>query len=147
MKVNAKGVWLGCKYAIARFLKQKPIVTPRGERVRSRVASIGGLVGIALEPACCASKGEVVNLNREPAIDHALDRINVNVICPGFLATKMLRSLLQKEDTNKLLHDRPLWPRAGKTEDVAKAPLFLASDDAEWMTGSMLTVDGAFTAR
>ncbi|WP_326534605.1 SDR family NAD(P)-dependent oxidoreductase [Pseudorhodoferax sp.] len=150
MNVNAKGVWLGCKYAITQFLKQDPITTPSGERVRGRIvniASIGGLVGLALEPAYCASKGAVVNLTRELALDHAPDRININAICPGFLATAMVRSFLEQEDTNKLLHDLTPWPRVGKAEDVAKAALFLASDDAEWMTGSMLTVDGAFTAR
>jgi hypothetical protein len=150
MNVNAKGVWLGCKYAITQFLKQDPITTPSGEKVRGRIvniASIGGLVGLALEPAYCASKGAVVNLTRELAIDHAPDRININAICPGFLATAMVRSFLEVEDTNKLLHDLTPWPRVGTPEDVAKAALFLASDEAEWMTGSMLTVDGAFTAR
>jgi NAD(P)-dependent dehydrogenase (short-subunit alcohol dehydrogenase family) len=150
MNVNAKGVWLGCKYAITQFMKQEPITTPGGEKVRGRIvniASIGGLVGLALEPAYCASKGAVVNLTRELALDHAADRINVNAICPGFLATAMVRSFLEAEDTNKLLHDLTQWPRVGKAEDVAKAAVFLASDDAEWMTGSMLTVDGAFTAR
>lgn len=150
MNVNAKGVWLGCKYAITQFMKQDPITTLSGEKVRGRIvniASIGGLVGLALEPAYCASKGAVVNLTRELALDYAPERINVNAICPGFLATAMVRSFLDAEDTNKLLHDLTPWPRVGTPEDVAKAALFLASDDAEWMTGSMLTVDGAFTAR
>jgi NAD(P)-dependent dehydrogenase (short-subunit alcohol dehydrogenase family) len=150
MNVNAKGVWLGCKYAITQFMKQEPITTPGGEKVRGRIiniASIGGLVGLALEPAYCASKGAVVNLTRELALDYAPERININAICPGFLATAMVRSFLEKEDTNKLLHDLTPWPRVGKAQDVAKAALFLASDEAEWMTGSMLTVDGAFTAR
>ena len=150
MSVNAKGVWLGCKYAITQFMKQDPITTPSGEKVRGRIvniASIGGLVGLALEPAYCASKGAVVNLTRALALDYAPERINVNAICPGFLATAMVRSFLEADDTNKLLHDLTPWPRIGKPEDVAKAALFLASDDAEWMTGSMLTVDGAFTAR
>lgn len=150
MNVNAKGVWLGCKYAITQFMKQDPITTPSGEKVRGRIvniASIGGLVGLALEPAYCASKGAVVNLTRALALDYAPERINVNAICPGFLATAMVRSFLEADDTNKLLHDLTPWPRIGKPEDVAKAALFLASDDAEWMTGSMLTVDGAFTAR
>jgi NAD(P)-dependent dehydrogenase (short-subunit alcohol dehydrogenase family) len=150
MNVNAKGVWLGCKYAITQFMKQEPIRSSTGAELRGRIvniASIGGLVGLALEPAYCASKGAVVNLTRELAIDFAPERINVNAICPGFLATAMVRSFLEKEDTNKLLHDLTPWPRVGTAEDVARAAVFLASDDAEWMTGSMLTVDGAFTAR
>ncbi|CAB3691808.1 2-(R)-hydroxypropyl-CoM dehydrogenase [Paraburkholderia rhynchosiae] len=150
MNVNAKGVWLGCKYAITQFMKQEPITTSSGAQLRGRIvniASIGGLVGLALEPAYCASKGAVVNLTRELALDFAPERINVNAICPGFLATAMVRSFLENDDTNKLLHDLTPWPRVGAAEDVAKAAVFLASDDAEWMTGSMLTVDGAFTAR
>lgn len=150
MNVNAKGVWLGCKYAITQFMKQEPLKTSTGAEVRGRIvnlASIGGLVGLALEPAYCASKGAVVNLTRELALDFAPERINVNAICPGFLATAMVRSFLEKEDTNKLLHDLTPWPRVGTADDVARAAVFLASDDAEWMTGSMLTVDGAFTAR
>lgn len=150
MNVNAKGVWLGCKYAITQFMKQEPLTTSTGAQVRGRIvniASIGGLVGLALEPAYCASKGAVVNLTRELALDFAPEQINVNAICPGFLATAMVRSFLENDDTNKLLHDLTPWPRVGTAEDVARAALFLASDDAEWMTGSMLTVDGAFTAR
>ncbi|MEK6423084.1 MAG: SDR family oxidoreductase [Burkholderia gladioli] len=150
MNVNAKGVWLGCKYAITQFMKQAPMTSSSGAKLRGRIvniASIGGLVGLALEPAYCASKGAVVNLTRELAIDFAPEQINVNAICPGFLATAMVRSFLEKEDTNKLLHDLTPWPRVGTAEDVARAAVFLASDDAEWMTGSMLTVDGAFTAR
>ncbi|AON53782.1 SDR family NAD(P)-dependent oxidoreductase [Herbaspirillum seropedicae] len=150
MNVNAKGIWLGSKYAITQFMKQEPITTSTGAKLRGRVvniAYIGGLVGLALEPAYCASKGAVVNLTRELALDFAAERINVNAVCPGFLATAMVRSFLEKEDTNKLLHDLTPWPRVGSAEDVARAVTFLASDDAEWMTGSMLTVDGAFTAR
>lgn len=150
MNVNAKGVWLGCKYAITQFMKQETLKTSTGAEIRGRIvniASIGGLVGLALEPAYCASKGAVVNLTRELALDFAPERVNVNAICPGFLATAMVRSFLEKDDTNKLLHDLTPWPRVGTAEDVARAAVFLASDDAEWMTGSMLTVDGAFTAR
>ncbi|WP_175831297.1 SDR family NAD(P)-dependent oxidoreductase [Burkholderia cepacia] len=150
MNVNAKGVWLGCKYAITQFMKQEPIRSTTGAELRGRIvniASIGGLIGLALEPAYCASKGAVVNLTRELAIDFASHQINVNAICPGFLATAMVRSFLEKEDTNKMLHDLTPWPRVGTPEDVARIAVFLASDDAEWITGSMLTVDGGFSAR
>lgn len=150
MNVNAKRVWLGCKYAITQFMKQAPITTSTGTQLRGRfvnVASIGGLVGLALEPAYCASKGAVVNLTRELAVDFATECINVNAIRPGFLATAMMRSFLEKDRTNMLLHNLTPWSRLRTVEDVARATVFLASDDAEWMTGSTLTVDGAFTAR
>ncbi|MBN3823768.1 SDR family oxidoreductase [Burkholderia sp. Ac-20384] len=150
MNVNAKGVWLGCKYAITQFMKQHPIRSTTGAELRGRIvniASIGGLIGLALEPAYCASKGAVVNLTRELAIDFAQSHINVNAICPGFLATAMVRSFLEEKDTNKMLHDLTPWPRVGTPEDVARIAVFLASDDAEWITGSMMTVDGGFSAR
>lgn len=146
MGVNAKGVWLGCKFAITQMLKQQP----RADGVRGRIvniASIGGLVGLAQEAAYCASKGAVVNLTRQLAVDFAKDRINVNAVCPGFLATAMVRPFLDDAELKAGLESLTPWPRVGTAEDVAKAVCFLASDEAEWMTGSMLTVDGAFTAR
>lgn len=146
MSVNAKGVWLGCKYAITQMVAQERL----GNSARGRIiniASIGGLVGLALEPAYCASKGAVVNLTRQLALDFAPEHINVNAVCPGFLATAMVRSFLENPETKTALESLTPWPRLGTPEDVAKAVLFLASDDAEWMTGSTLTVDGAFTAR
>lgn len=146
MNVNAKGVWLGCKYAIKQMLAQ----TPRADGTRGRIiniASIGGLVGLAQEPAYCASKGAVVNLTRQLALDFAPEKININAVCPGFLATAMVRPFLDNPESKAGLEALTPWPRVGTAEDVAKCTLFLASDDAEWVTGSMLTVDGAFTAR
>ncbi len=146
MAVNTKGVWLGCKYAIGQMMQQEPRASgSRGKIIN--IASIGGLVGLAQEPAYCTSKGAVVNLTRQLALDFAPHRINVNAICPGFLATAMVRPFLENADTNKLLHDLTPWPRVGTAADVANCALFLASDDSEWIAGSMLTVDGAFTAR
>jgi NAD(P)-dependent dehydrogenase (short-subunit alcohol dehydrogenase family) len=146
MNVNAKGVWLGCKYAITQMLKQPP----RTDGCRGRIiniSSIGGLVGLALEPAYCASKGAVNNLTRQLAVDFAAHKININAICPGFLATAMVRPALDNPELKAHLDSLTPWPRIGTAEDVAKAVAFLASDDAQWMTGSLLTVDGAFTAQ
>jgi NAD(P)-dependent dehydrogenase (short-subunit alcohol dehydrogenase family) len=146
MAVNTKGVWLGCKYAIGQMMQQPPRASgSRGKVIN--LASIGGLVGLAQEPAYCSSKGAVVNLTRQLALDFAPHRINVNAICPGFLATAMVRPFLENADTNKLLHDLTPWPRVGTAADVAHCALFLASEDSEWVSGSMLTVDGAFTSR
>jgi NAD(P)-dependent dehydrogenase (short-subunit alcohol dehydrogenase family) len=150
MAVNVKGVWLGCKYAIEQFLKQEPIATANGTQVRGRVvnmASMAGLVGLAKEPAYCASKAAVIGMTKEIAVDFAAQYINVNAICPGFLATAMVRSALEDEATSQWLHGLTPWPRLGNAGDVAKAAVFLASDDAEWMTGSALTIDGGFVAR
>jgi NAD(P)-dependent dehydrogenase (short-subunit alcohol dehydrogenase family) len=145
MGVNVKGVWLGCKSAIAQMLQQAaPEGESRGKIVN--IASIGGLVGLMAEPSYCASKGAVVNLTRQLAVDFAPERINVNAICPGFLATAMVRPFLEDPELNALLHEKSPWPRLGTAEDVAKAALFLASDDAAWVSGAMLTVDGGYTA-
>lgn len=146
MNVNAKGVWLGSKYAIKQMVTQSPLPGAGRGRIIN-IASIGGLVGLALEPSYCASKGAVVNLTRQLAVDFAAELINVNAVCPGFLATAMVRPFLENKETKSSLEALTPWPRMGTPEDVAKAVCFLASDDAEWMTGSNLTVDGAFTAR
>jgi NAD(P)-dependent dehydrogenase (short-subunit alcohol dehydrogenase family) len=145
MDVNAKGVWLGCKFAITQMLKQEsPNEGSRGRVIN--VASIAGLVGIAAEPAYCASKGAVASLTRQLALDFAPQRINVNAICPGFLVTAMVRPFLQSKTINRKLHETTPWPRIGSPDDVAKCAVFLASDDSEWVTGSMIVVDGGYTA-
>ena len=144
MAVNAKSVWLGCKFAIRQMLTQEPVDGSRGRIVN--IASIGGLVGLAAEPAYCAAKGAVVNLTRQLAVDFAPERININAVCPGFLATAMVRPFLEDPELNKALHEKSPWPELGTAEDVAKATLFLATSDARWATGSLLTVDGGFTA-
>jgi NAD(P)-dependent dehydrogenase (short-subunit alcohol dehydrogenase family) len=144
MAVNAKSVWLGCKFAIRQMLTQEPVDGSRGRIVN--IASIGGLVGLAAEPAYCAAKGAVVNLTRQLAVDFAPERINVNAICPGFLATAMVRPFLDDPELNKVLHSKSPWPELGTAEDVGKAALFLSTNDSRWATGSMLTIDGGFTA-
>ena len=120
MAVNAKSVWLGCKFAIRQMLTQEPVDGSRGRIVN--IASIGGLVGLAAEPAYCAAKGAVVNLTRQLAVDFAPERINVNAICPGFLATAMVRPFLDDPELNKVLHAKSPWPELGTAEDVGKAP-------------------------
>lgn len=147
MAVNAKGVWLGCKFAIAQMLKQEDAgggETSRGKIIN--IASIGGLVGLAAEPAYCMSKGAVVNFTRQLAVDYAPERINVNAICPGFLATAMVRPFLDDPELNETLHELSPWPHLGTAEDVGRLAVYLASDDAEMVTGSMQVLDGGYTA-
>lgn len=147
MAVNTKGVWLGCKSAITQMLEQTDLAANGSRGKIINIASIGGLVGLAAEPAYCTSKGAVVNLTKQLALDYAPSRINVNAICPGFLETAMVRPFLEDPDLNKSLHDLSPWPTLGTAEDVAKAAVFLASEDSRWITGSSLVVDGGFTAR
>ncbi len=89
MRVNERGIWLGCRAAARRMVDQGD-----GGRIVC-VASISGLVGLPDEPLYCASKGAVVNLVRAAAVDLALHRINVNAVCPGFIATAMIRRLVE----------------------------------------------------
>ena len=101
--------------------------------------------------AYCASKGAVVNLTRSVALDLAPKKVRVNCICPGAVDTPMYQSWIRKygdpeEVEKKMLEDYPLsW--VGKPEDIAYAALYLASDQANWVTGVALPVDGGFTAR
>ncbi|MFV0253729.1 MAG: SDR family NAD(P)-dependent oxidoreductase [Beutenbergiaceae bacterium] len=143
--VNLKGVWAGSKLAIEQFMTQEPRDGIRGTVVN--IASIGGLVGLAAEPGYCASKGGVVNLTRQLAVDFASHRIRATAVCPGFLETAMVRPFLDDPDLNQALHDQSPWPHLGTADDVAQAVAFLASSKSRWVTGSTLTVDGAFTAR
>lgn len=86
-------------------------------------------------------------MTRQVAIDYAPHKIHVNAVCPGFLATAMVRPFLEQKETNEMLHNSSPWPHLGTPEDVAKAVVFAAGDGASWMTGGMIQVDGGFTAR
>lgn len=143
--VNLKGVWIGSKLAITQFLKQDVVSDSRGAVVN--IASVGGLIGLAREPGYCASKGGVVNLTRQLAVDFAAEQIRVNAICPAGLATAMLRPLLDDPDLSASVHARSPWPNLGTAQDVAQAVSFLAGEESRWMTGSFLTLDGGYTAR
>ena len=141
MRVNERGVWLGCRAAGQRFVE-------RGEGGRIVcTGSISGLVGLPDEPAYCASKGAVVNLVRAVALDLAPHRVNVNAVCPGFITTAMLRETLEDFEMRASLEALTPWPRLGTPADVAAAVVFLVSDDAEWITGVALPVDGGYTCR
>ncbi|OJJ66165.1 hypothetical protein ASPBRDRAFT_60022 [Aspergillus brasiliensis CBS 101740] len=138
MTINTQGVFLGMKYTITQIMKQAPL--PSGER--------GWIINItSISASYCASKGAVVNLTRQVAVDYAPEKIHINAVCPGFLATAMVRSFLEGKETNAMLHSQSPWPHLGTAEDVAKAVLVLSSPAASWMTGSFINVDGGFLAK
>ena len=96
--------------------------------------------------AYTASKGAVLSLSRELAVIHARDGIRVNALCPGPLRTELLMKFL---DTDEKRHRRLVhipMGRFGEAHEIAKAALFLASDDSSFMTGAQLVVDGGITA-
>ena len=141
--VNLKGMFLMSKFALPRMIAQ-------GHGVIVNNASGWGLVGGDHAVAYCASKGGVVLLTKALAVDHGRQGIRVNCICPGDVDTAMLPSDAKMRGLpwEKYLEDcknRPMG-RIGRPEEIAKAVLFLASDDSSFMTGSALVVDGGGTA-
>ena len=141
--VNLKGMFLMSKFTLPGMIAQ-------GHGVIVNNASGWGLVGGDHAVAYCASKGGVVLLPKALAVDHGRQGIRVNCICPGDVDTAMLPSDAKMRGLpwEKYLEDcknRPMG-RIGKPEEIAKAALFLASDDSSFMTGSALVVDGGGTA-
>jgi NAD(P)-dependent dehydrogenase (short-subunit alcohol dehydrogenase family) len=137
MRINAKGVWLGCKHAIEAMVS-----LGRGGSIVN-IASIAGLVGLEREPAYCASKGAVIALTRQLALDYGRNDIRVNAVCPGFVETGLARSAFGVNPEHLLTPS----PRLGTVQDVAAAVVFLASPGAKWINGSILSIDGGYTAR
>jgi meso-butanediol dehydrogenase/(S,S)-butanediol dehydrogenase/diacetyl reductase len=137
--VDLHGVFYGCRAAI-------PEMRRSGGGTIINTASISGLGGDYGLAAYNAAKGAVVNLTRTVAIDHARENIRVNAVCPGPIATALTAPLLGSED---LVHEYgKLVPmgRVGKAEEIAGVVAFLASDDASYITGATLVVDGGVTA-
>jgi NAD(P)-dependent dehydrogenase (short-subunit alcohol dehydrogenase family) len=141
--VNLKGTFLMSKFAL-------PAMIGQGRGVIVNNSSGWGIVGGDHAVAYCASKGGVVLMTKAMAIDHGARGIRVNCICPGDVETPMLpldakMRGLKWEDYIAGCASRPLG-RVGTVEEIAKAVLFLASDDSSFMTGAALVVDGGGTA-
>jgi 2-keto-3-deoxy-L-fuconate dehydrogenase len=138
--VNARGSFLCCKHAI-------PGMAERGRGSIVNVASVAGLVGLRNRAAYCASKGAVIALTRALAVDHVGDGIRVNAVCPGTVDTPWVRRLVEEagESLEALRARQPLG-RLGTPEEIAEAVLFLASDAAAFVTGSVFVIDGGLTA-
>jgi NAD(P)-dependent dehydrogenase (short-subunit alcohol dehydrogenase family) len=140
MEVNLKGVWLGCRSAV-------PAMLDSGGGSIVNVASFVALVGAATaQMAYTSSKGAVLAMTRELAVEYARRGIRANSICPGPIETPLLAELLADpaRRQRRLVHI-PIG-RFGRPDEIAKAALFLASDDASFVTGSALVVDGGITA-
>ncbi len=140
--VNLKGTFIVNKHSSIHMLDQG-----RGSIVN--IASIEGLEGTEGGSAYNASKGGVVMLTKSMAIDYGRRGIRVNCICPGGIDTPMLRSITDSEGMDlyrEKLRDEHLLGRFGQPSEIAAAAAFLASDDASFITGHALVVDGGFTA-
>jgi NAD(P)-dependent dehydrogenase (short-subunit alcohol dehydrogenase family) len=142
--INLKGTFLMSKFVLPSMIEQ-------GSGVIINNGSGWGIVGGNNAVSYCASKGGVVLLTKAMAIDHARQGIRVNCLCPGDVRTPMLdeyaktQGLTWEEYHARAVVNRPMG-RMGTSEEIAKAALFLASDDSAFMTGSNLVVDGGGTA-
>jgi len=140
MNINVKGVFFGCKYGI-------PAIRRAGGGSIINTASFVALLGAATpQLAYTSSKGAVLAMTRELAVIHARENIRVNALCPGPLNTDLLQKFLSTEEKkNRRLVHVPIG-RFGEAAEMAKATLFLASDDSSYVTGTSFVVDGGITA-
>jgi NAD(P)-dependent dehydrogenase (short-subunit alcohol dehydrogenase family) len=143
ISVNLRGTFLCTKFVIPHFLG-------KGGGCIVNIASTYGLIGVPKAPAYCASKGGIINLTRQLAVDYGPDHIRVNAICPGYVDTglRARRATLNKAELaaaiarrEKAARMQPLG-RQAQPDEVADVAVFLCSDAASFMTGSIVTVDG-----
>jgi NAD(P)-dependent dehydrogenase (short-subunit alcohol dehydrogenase family) len=143
MNVNLKGVFLCSKATI-------PVMQRGGGGVIVNVASELGLVGGSEIAAYAASKGGVVQLTKAMAIDHIGDGIRVNCVAPGPVSTPLLEQIIESssnpEEERKGIVGKTLLKRLARPEEIANVIVFLASDEASYMTGAIVSVDGGWTA-
>ncbi|HEX9151049.1 MAG TPA: SDR family oxidoreductase [Flavobacterium sp.] len=141
ISINLKGIWLCMKYEIPEILKQ-------GKGVIVNCSSVAGLVGFAGLPAYVASKHGVVGLTKTAALECAKLGIRVNAVCPGVIQTPMIDRLTgnNKEAIEQFTGMEPLG-RFGLPEEIAGAVVWMCSDDASFVTGHAMAVDGGFVAQ
>jgi len=137
--LDLKGVFLSAKFAIPEMRKS-------GGGAVVCISSVGGLRGNWGGPAFGAAKGGVINLTRHLAVAHAADNIRANCICPGVIETPLTAGWLSDPEVLESVVARHPIGRLGTPEEVAAAAAFLASDEASFITGAILAVDGGHLA-
>jgi NAD(P)-dependent dehydrogenase (short-subunit alcohol dehydrogenase family) len=138
--VNLKGVWLACRHGI-------PELRASGGGTIVNVASFVAFVGAATaQIAYTASKGGVLAMTREIAVEHARNGIRANALCPGPVETPLLSELMSDPERRRRRLVHIPMGRLGRPDELARAALFLAGDDSSFMTGAALVVDGGITA-
>jgi NAD(P)-dependent dehydrogenase (short-subunit alcohol dehydrogenase family) len=139
LQTNVMGTYWGMKYAIQAMLK-----TGGGNIVN--LSSISGLKGVPFGAHYCASKHAVIGLSKSTAIEYAAKGIRINVVAPGPIRTDMHNNILEQGVTEEMLTSSNPMGKIGEAGDIAKSILFLSSDDVPFMTGTVLSVDGGYTA-
>jgi len=144
MDVNVKGIFLLCKILL-------PLMIASGGGAVVNVSSISGLLGWPDSSAYCTSKGAVILLTKQLSLEFGKNNIRVNAIAPGTTKTPMIDRLLKDEadipSSIWLIQERHPMGRFAEPEEIASAILFLASSEASYITGSVLPVDGGYTAK
>lgn len=140
MNVNVNGTWL-CSRAVTPFMKAQ------GDGRIINIASTLGLVGLANRTPYTASKGAVVQMTRALGLELAAHNINVNAICPGPFLTEMNIPIAGTPEAKKFIVGATALARWGELPEIQGAAIFLASPAASYMVGSMVTVDGGWTAK
>ncbi len=146
MRVNVEGLYLVTKYAMPLLRSAQP-----GPGKIVNIGSVAGLIGVKRRFAYCATKGAVVAMTRQLAVDYPLE-IRANCICPGTVETPFVEGYLRKfhageeEQTRAELHKRQPVGRMGKPEEIAALALYLASHEADFMQGSIVNIDGGWTS-
>jgi NAD(P)-dependent dehydrogenase (short-subunit alcohol dehydrogenase family) len=140
MSINLKGVWLGCKFGI-------PAMLGSGGGSIINVASFVALMGAATaQIAYTATKGGVLSMTREIAVEYARRGIRANALCPGPIETPLLLQLFADEAAKQRRLVHVPMGRLGKAQEVVRAALWLASDESSFMTGATMVVDGGITS-
>jgi NAD(P)-dependent dehydrogenase (short-subunit alcohol dehydrogenase family) len=143
MDTNVRGTFACCREVVPHMLAA-------GSGSVINVGSVAGLVGYAHDAAYCASKGAVLALTRQMAIDYSARGVRTNCICPGFVETEMMRVFLDSHDDPaateaEIVRLHPIG-RVAQPSEVAAVAAFLASDDASFVTGAAIPVDGGLLA-